>query len=182
MTPLDSSHLEVFLGFFLEIFYFFEFKFEFWIWAGLVPTQTRTGPDRFDRLPVKPNLFPPVWWTLPPARGGRPTNDRHCCPGAQQGRAHRATNNRRRSSPRPRAPSHCQARRAPDRRPSISVAETSARLAPYLFRRGRPGAVPRLRSLGLPPGACRGVTRCAAPRAWRCRRMAAAAAHKLAYP
>ena len=28
-------------------------------------------------------------------------------------------------------------------------AETSARLAPYLFRRGRPGAVPRLRSLGL---------------------------------
>ena len=91
------------------------------------------------------------------ARARRPTHERPALlSGAQPGRAHRATNNRRRSSPRPRAP---------DRRPSMSVAETSARLAPYLFRRGRPGAVPRLRSLGLPPGACRGVTRCAAPRA-----------------
>ena len=30
-------------------FYFFEFKFEFWIGAGLIPAQTVTGPDRFDR-------------------------------------------------------------------------------------------------------------------------------------
>ena len=44
LTSLDSSHLEVFLENFLGIFQFFEFKFEFWIWAGLVPTQTRTGP------------------------------------------------------------------------------------------------------------------------------------------
>ena len=100
----------------------------------------------------------------PPTRGGRPTNDRHCCPGAQPAEP---------TAPpiiagdllRGRAPPRTAKRRAPDRRPSISVAETSARLAPYLFRRGRPGAVPRLRSLGLPPGACRGVTRCAAPRA-----------------
>jgi len=54
------SILRIFLG----IFHFFEFKFEFWIWAGLVPVQTGTGPDRFDRLPVKPDWFPPVWWTL----------------------------------------------------------------------------------------------------------------------
>ena len=32
---------------FLRIFHFFEFKFEFWIWAGLIPAQTETGPDRF---------------------------------------------------------------------------------------------------------------------------------------
>ena len=37
---------------FLRIFHFFEFKFEFWIWAGLVPVQTGTGPDRFDRTLV----------------------------------------------------------------------------------------------------------------------------------
>ena len=35
---------------------FFEFKFKFWIWAGLVPDQTGTGPDRFDR-----NRAGPVW-------------------------------------------------------------------------------------------------------------------------
>jgi len=52
------------------------------------------GPDRLAfQSPPNPHL------DLPPARGGRPTNDRHCCPGAQPGRAHRATNNRRRSSP-----------------------------------------------------------------------------------
>jgi len=39
---------------FLKFFHFFEFKFEFWIWAGLIPGQTETGPDR----------FPPVWLTL----------------------------------------------------------------------------------------------------------------------
>ena len=61
LTPLDSSHLEVFLGFFWE-FSFFEFKFEFWIWAGLILARTETGPDRFDR---KPDRFPPVWLTLP---------------------------------------------------------------------------------------------------------------------
>ena len=33
----------IFMNFF-EIFHFFEFKFEFWIWAGLVPAQTETGP------------------------------------------------------------------------------------------------------------------------------------------
>ena len=43
LTPLDSSHLEVFLVIFLGIFHFFEFKFEFWIWAGLVPEPDRTG-------------------------------------------------------------------------------------------------------------------------------------------
>ena len=29
---------------FLGIFHFFEFKFKFWIWAGLIPDQTVTGP------------------------------------------------------------------------------------------------------------------------------------------
>ena len=42
LTPLDSSHLEVFLGIFWEFFIFFysNLNFEF----GPV-----TGPDRFDR-------------------------------------------------------------------------------------------------------------------------------------
>ena len=51
---------------FLRIFHFFEFKFKIWIWTGWEPVGTGTGPDRFDRLPVKPDRFPPVRWTLPP--------------------------------------------------------------------------------------------------------------------
>jgi len=47
---------------FLRVFYFFEFKFEFWIWAGLVPVQTGTWPDPFDR--------PSVWWTLSTSAAG----------------------------------------------------------------------------------------------------------------
>ena len=47
LTLLDSSHLKIFLEFFLGNFHFFEFKFEFWIWAGFVPAQTGTVPDRF---------------------------------------------------------------------------------------------------------------------------------------
>ena len=47
---------------FLRIFYFLEFKFEFWIWAGLKPAGT--GPDRFDRLPVKPDRFRSEFLTL----------------------------------------------------------------------------------------------------------------------
>ena len=50
LTPLDSSHLEVFLGIFLGIFHFFNFKFKFWILAGFIPVRTGTGPVRFDRL------------------------------------------------------------------------------------------------------------------------------------
>ena len=53
LTPLNSSHIKIFLGFFLEIFHFFKFKFNFWIWAGLVPA------------PVKPDRFPPVRGTWP---------------------------------------------------------------------------------------------------------------------
>ena len=49
---------------FLGIFYFLEFKFEFWIWVGLKPAGTGTGPDRFDRLPVKPDRFRSGFLTL----------------------------------------------------------------------------------------------------------------------
>jgi hypothetical protein len=42
LTPLDTPW-SIFRN-----FSFFEFKFEFWIWAGLVPAQTGTVPDRFD--------------------------------------------------------------------------------------------------------------------------------------
>jgi hypothetical protein len=49
---------------FLEIFHFLEFKFEFWIWAGLKPAGTGTSPDRFDRLPVKPDRFRSGFLTL----------------------------------------------------------------------------------------------------------------------
>ena len=34
---------------FLEFFHFLEFKFKIWIWAGLKPAGTGTGPDRLDR-------------------------------------------------------------------------------------------------------------------------------------
>ena len=44
---------------FLEIFYFLELKFKFWIWSGLKPAGTRTGPDRFDR-PVPNGIFNPA--------------------------------------------------------------------------------------------------------------------------
>ena len=49
LTPLDSLHLEVFLGIFWEFFIFFEFKIEFSIWTDLIPAQTKIGLDRFDR-------------------------------------------------------------------------------------------------------------------------------------
>ena len=49
---------------FLGIFHFLEFKFEFWTWAGLKPAGTGTGPDWFDRFPVKPDRFRPGFLTL----------------------------------------------------------------------------------------------------------------------
>ena len=52
LTPLDSSHLEVFLVIFLGIFHFFEFKFEFWILAGWVPAGTGYRSNRSGPVPV----------------------------------------------------------------------------------------------------------------------------------
>ena len=52
MTPLDSLHLEIFLGIFWEFFIFLNsnLKFEF----GPVSYRTEPEPVRKPRLPVKP--------------------------------------------------------------------------------------------------------------------------------
>jgi hypothetical protein len=55
LTPLNCTHLEVFLRILWD-FFIFELKFKFWIWTGWEPAGT--GPDRYDR-------FPPVRLTMP---------------------------------------------------------------------------------------------------------------------
>ena len=51
LTPLDSSHLEVFLGIFLGIFHFFNLNLNF----EFVPVSYRTKPE-----PVRTGLTGPV--------------------------------------------------------------------------------------------------------------------------
>jgi hypothetical protein len=55
LTPLNSTHLEVFLRF----FHLFEFKFKILNPSGF--KLVGTGPDPVDR-------FPPVWLTLSKSR------------------------------------------------------------------------------------------------------------------
>ena len=54
VTGVQTCALPIFIfKNFLKFFHFLKFKFKIWIWAGLKPAGTGTGPDQFDRLPVR---------------------------------------------------------------------------------------------------------------------------------